>query len=385
MEMMNPDAIVEQLNRELDDMKKRGFTVVGNVQHLSRIPPLHVPTLEIVDVDPSPKNGDVYEQKGGKLSMTAQCIRKFSNALNIIWRGGEVLTGSTDNCIRFRAKASRKGVDGSWQHVEKDKEIDLDAVRDEIQLKNEGRASYYTSGKCPRDKMPKDWRCQTDSDINDWIEHQTKVELIEKRKHKLANAQTGAQTRCVREIGQLKNTYTADELQTPFVVLKLIFQPDPNHPIDRNFMLQNSVGAVASLYPPAPEVVPPSLMAQAPSLLPPVDPEAPPALTSLEFTGNDAGDIEPFIEPENVEVKKAGVEVLSERTPEDQKLHEALDFEVSDQKQQCEVLAKLIKAKAYQGNLNRPLAKFTDGERKEFFVFLSELEDPEAEPANPWT
>ncbi len=391
MEALDPKTIMDRLNDELEALRKKGFTVVGNVQHLSQVPPLHVPTLEIVEVNPNPAYGDVYEQKGGKLSMTAQCIRKFSNALNVIWRGGEVLAGSTQSCIRFRAKASRKGIDGSWQHVEKDKEIDLDAIYDGILLKNTDRSNYFRSGRCPADKLPKSWRATTPEEAEGWIAHETKEEMIEKRKHKLTNAQTGAQTRCVRELGQLKGTYTVEELANPFIVLKIIFQPDPNHPLDRQFMLQNSMGAIDSLYPPSSVAdMDPKLALQATAQALPalVDPKGPPALTSLEFTGNDAGDVQPFVEPEpTAEAKPIECSAIDPKpgSAEGVTLNAVLDFEASDAEEQCRALQHLINTRSFHGKTEKPLKDFSLEERIAFFDHLSKLAPTTKQVSLPWS
>ena len=67
-----------------------------------------------------------------------------------------------------------------------------------------------------------------------WVEEKVRQDKLQIKKHMLARAQTGAMSRAIKSIG-MRETYTAEELQHPFVFPKLVFEPDPNFFITNNF------------------------------------------------------------------------------------------------------------------------------------------------------
>ena len=76
-------------------------------------------------------------------------------------------------------------------------------------------------------------------------------DMLQKRKHKLKLAESGAMSRVVREILGLKNAYTVAELAKPFVMARIVFRPDYNDKDVKEKMLQAHIQAMTGIYGPA--------------------------------------------------------------------------------------------------------------------------------------
>lgn len=364
---MTEVAVIERVNSEIQTSVKQGANVLGNVTLFKEVPFGHRPTIESVQLSANPDDRDVYKQQGGGLSLTAQALKKFANALNVRWLGGQVLPTSTEECLQYRAIASCKSLDGTWRQVERDYELDLTVRSEEMYVRYEEKARYFFSNK---PKAPVDFRAQTKEEAIDWAKEKTRIDMIQIRKHKLSRAQTGAQLRCIRDLAQVKAVYTPQELSKPFVVLKLVFQADPTNPIDRQFLLNQAVGATEALYPPAAQQPVPQLTA---------DPKAPP------------GDPRAFnpVEPTEGELLAEGIEptfppVQEEKTPSPYE-SAIMDFEACDTQEKINTIVSVMGRKKWEGRLEKPLEEFSDTERLEFFKFLLRIPEPVKPASQPWS
>lgn len=84
-----------------------------------------------------------------------------------------------------------------------------------------------------------------------YIDKCIRRDMLQKRKHKSKLAETGAMTRVVRALLNLKSTYTAKELEKPFIVVRTVFQPDYSDPDTKKALAEASVQAVAGVFGPA--------------------------------------------------------------------------------------------------------------------------------------
>ena len=79
----------------------------------------------------------------------------------------------------------------------------------------------------------------------------THNQIEEGRKNGLRNCETRAINAAIREFG-IKQKYTRAELEKPFVVLRVVFQPDMNDPDIKRMVTSQALGGTHMLYPPQP-------------------------------------------------------------------------------------------------------------------------------------
>ena len=93
----------------------------------------------------------------------------------------------------------------------------------------------------------------TEEDRRNYVEKSIKRDMLQKRKFRLQLAQTGAMDRVIRKILGLKGTYKREELERPFVVPKIAFNPDVNDPKVRELLLRQGMDATSALFGPESE------------------------------------------------------------------------------------------------------------------------------------
>jgi len=92
--------------------------------------------IEIVRVDPDPKNEEVYEIAKGKFCLSQRPLMKISNAVGIVWDPKNTkLILDTDVKSRAKATGFMKKPNGEIISITEEKTIDLDVIREEKQKK----------------------------------------------------------------------------------------------------------------------------------------------------------------------------------------------------------------------------------------------------------
>lgn len=170
-----------------------------------------------VKIDPDPTMGDVYFRsdfcKPGEVALTAIGLQKIANCAGI-----SLITRRTDprtllQYWEFQAVASWTGLDGAKQIRTATKEWDLRDGAEQIK------------GFTPK-------------------------QISEARKHGARNAETRAINAVIRQLG-VKQKYTVQELQKPFGVVRVVFQPDMKDPVQRAVVAHHAMGGTATMYPTA--------------------------------------------------------------------------------------------------------------------------------------
>lgn len=158
----------------------------------------------LVDTGRDGQSGDVYKTDGGKLGLGKTAIQKIGHAAGVSWdprASGRVDNGSNPYYCRWRAVGRYKSFDGQTQTLLAEKELDL----------REG--SPNANGLKPN-------------------------QLQQMRTHIQAHCETKAQLRALRSLG-IKTSYTAEELQKPFVTARVIFTGKTEDPeLRREFAKQ---------------------------------------------------------------------------------------------------------------------------------------------------
>jgi len=200
---------------KLEDWNRAGAHVLCPMVDFSTLPPGHALVATGVKLDPNPETGDVYAGtpwlSGGRIALSKVGLRKLADCA-----GMSITTDSESpypNYWKVKATAKRTGLDGAQELRESTFEWDL---RD-----GSARAAPMT---------PK--------------------QLTQARLHGLRHCETRAINAVIRELGVLQ-TYRPEALSKPFVVVRLMYQPDMTDPATRHLADAAHFGAVGQLYPPA--------------------------------------------------------------------------------------------------------------------------------------
>lgn len=364
--MSTQDLDVNHMTQNIKDLFNAGAIQIGNPKYFEHNPvpmPYRV-VFEIVEIDPDPKFLEVYPQKGGGLSLTGLGLKRLAKAMNIRWQGGQIIL-QTPSMMQYRAFATCLGLDGNYVAITKDYEFDLQLRAEEIEVNYNEKANYYASGKCEVTKIPWDFKAIKGGDVKGWIHSKTNLDMIQIRKNRLTRAQTGAQLRVIRDTGPIAATYTAEQLQHPFIITKLVRELDKNDPAHVAFALEQSK---------APMMMFPSDVAKSE-----LDAPAYQAPALSEPLQHAELELQPLTEGESEFVPEVQPDPPS---PEENML---IDFNQCDQGEQCRAIAELIKGRNWLGQLQKPLENFDARERRLFFEMLVAMPKAPPAPTIPWT
>ncbi len=360
----------ESFNQKIKALKERGCNMIGNEVYFDDDPPLGFKfVIEVVNLNHDPKFKQVYPQKGGGFSMTAHGLKIIAKAMNVRSLPGQIVS-QTNASICYRARAYIRGLDGQPITSEKDYEFNLTVREDEFLNNYTDKAKKYQDPRFPAADIPPAFKqAVKESKVQAWIREQTRVEMIQTRKTALTKAETGAQLRCIRDLGPIQSAYTADQLKQPFLIVKLVQYLDPGNAIDRQFALEQSRVPMMMFQNQETPITSQqrSIDVQAPALSLP-EPE-------------EALEIEALLEP----TEEATETELPLEENQAGPLESALmDYDAIEPPEQILAIKNLIKAKAWLGNLNKTLNQFTDVERRKFFEMLVNM--PKADQSTmPWT
>ena len=302
----------QSLHASLEQFRKDGAHLLLPSTYIPEIPKYHTVAVDQVNLSSDTKEGDVYPQQK-KLALTRQGLMKLANAAGMIWdpNRSRRLDDRTDkDYVVYQAVGGYKKLDGSPLFMKAEYDLDFEIIRDEIEEGYEGKRKKWETDTWFK-KMSTD---QQDAYINKCIRR----DVLQKRKHKIKLAETGAMTRVIRGLLNLKSAYTVPELKKPFIVVRLVFQPDYDDPETKSRMAAAAVGAIAGVFGPA---------ATQSALLPPGTQESP--VTEAVITEAPSIDEDP---PEEI---PTGAEPESEpSSPEipsdEQDLGAFLDMAVKD-------------------------------------------------------
>lgn len=360
-------TVVEQINRELEAKRKDGCHVLS-VYTIQDPPPLHRLTIQVVQLDlqlarvdgskfPKVVSTDVYPQAGGMVSLRRNAYDKLAAAAGIQWAYhafGRKDDGRNPRYCHYEAVGLIKEMNGAWRTVVADKAIDMDVMEAELRNNYQAKAESYRTA--PDSDIPKDFRHVTSpAAANAWVEEKVRLDALQIQKHIVARAQTGAMSRVVEKALSLRKSYRPDELQKPFVFAALVFTPNPDHPQDRQFMLEQGAGATAALYAPPPT----STAAR----------EA--QRTDLPVQGF------PMVEADYIDHEPASPAQATAAAPtKDEQLR--ADFLSAEPAQQVEILTMLMRRKAYVGKVQGDLVKWAVQDRTKFYDRLTAMPDAQA-------
>ena len=206
----------DDFTAKLADWQRAGAHVLCPMVDFSTLPPGHALVAAGVQMSTDENDGDVYKGtpwlSGGRVALSKVGLRKLADCA-----GMSITTTTVEpfdvNYWKVKATATRTGLDGGREVRESTFEWDL---RD-----GSARAKPMTARQ-----------------------------LEQARLHGLRHCETRAINSVIRELG-VKQTYRPQELAKPFVVVRLMYQPDMSDPATRRLADAAHFGASAALYPPA--------------------------------------------------------------------------------------------------------------------------------------
>lgn len=192
---------------------------------ISGIAPMHAVWMSVVQIDPDKAAGEVYDGrtetggrlpwlKDGEVALAKNGLRKIAEGLGVDITLQHLSVGVVRHYWHIRAIASYKGLDGGTVTREASMEWDL---RD---------GSERLKGFGPN-------------------------QIAEARKNGLRNCETRAINAAIRECGcGVKQAYRREELQRPFVAIRVRFEPDYADPETRRLLTERALAGSQALYAP---------------------------------------------------------------------------------------------------------------------------------------
>lgn len=178
-----------------------------------------VPSVRSTMIDADPEHGEVYKswERPGELALTKVGLTKLGQLGGVVWVASVRTDDRKDPYLaEFHAEGKIQDIDGTWHNAQATRTINLN------------------DGSPEAEKMKPN-------------------ELKKARQNIAALAESKAKNRVLRELFGIAQSYKPEELNKPFVVLKLA--PDMEDPEVRRLVQAQQLGLEKMLFPslPAPE------------------------------------------------------------------------------------------------------------------------------------
>lgn len=212
----------QDYSRYLEQQRTAHAHILSPVTDLGALPPNWVLVPSAVKINPDESAGEVYKDglfcRGDEVALTKVGLRKIATAAGIGWTVVREDSGHVQNYWAMKCTISFRGHDGMMKPREASYEWDL------------------------RDGSPR-------------VAGMSAKELSRARLNGYRRCEAGAINAGIREYG-LKQKYTKQELQRPFVVFNLVFKPETEE--QKNMLAQAALTGTTMLYPGAIAALPPA-------------------------------------------------------------------------------------------------------------------------------
>ena len=245
----------ESVENELAEYKKQNANILGPSTKMNKLSEFHKIVVDTETLSTNPADGDIYKHKdawGDKPAqyiIHAQGLQKLALCAGVFWNPAETrATAMSQKYVAYNAVGCLRKPDGTPECYQAEADIDIDIVEDELRDKFKDKKKEW---------QKKSWfqNMSTESQ-NDYIESAIQKELNAQKKHKTKKAATNARSRVIRPLLRTKKTYTLAELAKPFVMLRVILQPDYSDPEVKKMMLTAAIQAQTGVFGPAPSQAP---------------------------------------------------------------------------------------------------------------------------------
>jgi hypothetical protein len=211
----------EEYRGSLLRWQEQHFNVLTPFTNISGIAPGHGIITSLIQISPEKSVGESYDGlpflNGNEVALAKVGLRKLAECAGISTDTDRTDPRTIPNYWEFKATARYKGIDGATITRVATKEWDL------------------------RDGSPQ---------MKGWSPKQVE----EGRKHGLRNCEARAINAAIRECGcGIKQKYSKEELKKPFVVCRVMYQPDMSDPDIKRMVTAQALAGTAAMYPaPAP-------------------------------------------------------------------------------------------------------------------------------------
>lgn len=225
----------EETRIDLTSIDTKKVNLLVPTKQVKMLSPYHMATIQTVSLSPNPEDGDVYKQGSRNIAprgqdakyvdvvcMSKTGLMKLADAAGIVWNIPECkrLDDMKDrNYVSFQAVGGLRLPDGTFKAFKATKEIDMEAIEEEIRMEWDKKASTQVGFGNKAHKCT-----QEEADLN------ARRDILAFRKHKAARCETGAYNRVIRGILALQSAYLASDVAKPFMVPKIEFAPNYDDP-----------------------------------------------------------------------------------------------------------------------------------------------------------
>jgi len=190
------------------------------------------PKLSIVKVDTDPDHQEIYKVGGRNgqdvYSLGKVALEKLASAAGIQFKTSRVDDRKNSDYCEVECVGVMKNESGTVIRHQRTKAFNMPDVRAESLAQ---RMKWKKPGQ----------------DVSA-IEADVDREMASFKKHILARTETGAINRVMRGLLALRSQWTKAELEKPFVLMRIDFQPDASDPDVKRYLLQQGDQAARALY-----------------------------------------------------------------------------------------------------------------------------------------
>jgi hypothetical protein len=359
------------LSRELEVYKQQGANLLMPSTHIAGLSEFHHPVIETVQADINPESGDVYPHDNAKdgpkkkFRPTKQLLMKLSVCAGVIWsvdQSRRIDNGANRDYCAYRAVGGIRKADGQPVFFSADHDMDFEVIEEELQ---DLYLRKIEAGKRPKGNGEKGWAAEMSAErCEKWVDDCVQRDMIQKRKFKLRLCEAGAMNRVLRSLLGLKQAYTREELEKPFVMARIVFRPDFNDKDVRAQLIAASIQSMTGIY--GPKALAHDVKQAEPIDVTPIPEEDP---EGDDPGGNGAG--------EQMAGSGPGVEC-------DEHVEIVIRYQKTTEAQQIQIIKQLVDMKAYDLPKWLASARKIDlggvnaARRLELFKYLLTL--PDAQP-----
>lgn len=239
--------IKDSAEKEIEEFKKKKANILGPSTNLGELSEFHKIIVDSIQLSTNVADGDIYKHKDkfkdqpAQFIVSGQGLQRLAVCAGVFWNPNETkATSQSQKYVAYRAVGCIRKNDGTPTCFQAEYDIDIDVVEDELR-------EQFVEKKKKWDAQG--WFQKLGADgQNDYIEAAIRKELNFKKKHKTKIAASGAKNRVIRALLGVKKTYALAELQHPFVMPRVVLQPDYSDPDVKRMMLAASVQAITGVF-----------------------------------------------------------------------------------------------------------------------------------------
>lgn len=201
------------------------------------------PQLSVVQIDPDPKNGEVYKVGSRKdangswedvYAYSKAALEKLASAAGIQIRSRRVDDRKDRNYVEFEATGGMRNESG------------------ETIIRTGTAGVYFDQYSEDRwtEIVAANAKSKYEKKSEDQLREAHAAEMAQYRKHFVPRVETKAMMRVIRSLLGIKSQLTSAQVAKPKVLVRLAFQPDTSDPEIKRLMVERGMDSTRALYGP---------------------------------------------------------------------------------------------------------------------------------------